>query len=44
MNLVVYFVTYGYMEGNGIFYMALENNKGKTIDVIKDIFKSWGTN
>jgi len=32
------------MEGNGIFYIALENNEEKTIDVTDDIIKSWSTN
>jgi hypothetical protein len=34
MNSATHFVVCGYMEGNGVFYVALENNKGKTMDVI----------
>lgn len=37
MNLVAYFVTYGYMEENGVFYVALENNEGNIVDVTNDI-------
>lgn len=44
MNLNAYFVTYDYMEGHGVFYIALENNEGKTVDVTKDIIKSWSAN
>lgn len=33
MNLDVYFIAYGYIEGNGLFYVALENNEGKIADV-----------
>jgi hypothetical protein len=44
MNLNAYFVTCGYMEGNGVFYIALENNEGKTVDVTEDIIKSWSAN
>jgi len=41
MNLVAHFVTYGYIKGNEVFYVALENNEGKTIDVMDDIIESW---
>jgi hypothetical protein len=41
MNLAAHFVACGYMEGNGVFYVALENNEGKTIDVTPDIVASW---
>ena len=44
MNLAAHFVTCGYMEGNGVFYVALENNEGKTIDVTDDIIKTWSAN
>jgi len=44
MNLATYFVTCGYMEGNGVFYEVLENNEGKTIDITGDIIKSWNVN
>jgi hypothetical protein len=32
------------MEGNGVFYVALENNEGKTTDIIPDIMASWNNN
>ena len=41
MNLATHFVAYGYMEGNGIFYIALENTEDKTMDVIPNIIASW---
>jgi hypothetical protein len=44
MNLAAHFVTCGYMEGNGVFYVALENNEGKTIDVTNDITNTWSSN
>jgi len=44
MNLAAHFITCGYMEGNGVFYVALENNERKTIDVMDDIIKSWSAN
>jgi hypothetical protein len=40
MNLAAYFVACGLMEGNGIFYVALENNEGKTMDVTPDLMAS----
>jgi hypothetical protein len=44
MNLAAYFVACGYMEGNGVFYVALENNEGKTMDVTLNIMASWSDN
>jgi hypothetical protein len=44
MNLAAHFVACGYMEGNGVFYVALENNEGKTMDVTPDIMASWSNN
>jgi hypothetical protein len=40
MNLAAHFVACGYVEENGIFYIALENNEGKTMDVTLDIIAS----
>jgi len=31
------------MEGNGVFYVALEDNEGKTLDVNPDILSSWSS-
>lgn len=44
MNLAAHFVACGYMEGNGVFYVALENNEGKTMDVTDNIIDSWSEN
>jgi hypothetical protein len=40
MNLAAHFVACGYMEGNGVFYVALENNEDKTMNVTPDIIGS----
>jgi hypothetical protein len=40
MNLVVHFVACGYMEGNGVFYVALKNNEWKTMDFTPNIIAS----
>ena len=44
MNLAAHSIVYGYMEGNGVFYFALENNEGKTIDITDSIIESWSEN
>ena len=44
MNLVAHFVACGYMEGNRISYVVLENIEGKTMDVIPDNMASWSNN
>ena len=41
MSLAAHFVSCGYLEGNGVFYVALENNEGKTMDVTPDIISTW---
>ena len=41
MNLAAHFVACGYMERNGVFYVAFENNEGKTMDVTPDIMAFW---
>jgi hypothetical protein len=41
MNLAAHFVACRYMEGNVVFYVALENNEGKTMVVTPDIIASW---
>ena len=40
MNLAAHFVICGYMEGNGVLYVALENNEGKIIDVTDSVIES----
>ena len=44
MNLAAHFVACGYMEGNGVFYVALEYNEGKTINFTNNIIESWSEN
>jgi hypothetical protein len=44
MNLAAHFVACGYMERNRVFYVALKNNEGKTMDVTPDIMASWSDN
>ena len=44
INLAAHFVACGYMEGNGVFYVALENNEGKTVDVTDSIIEFWSEN
>ena len=44
MNMAAYFVAYDYIEGNGIFYVTLKNNEGKTVDVTDNIIESWSEN
>ena len=44
MNLAAHFVVCGYMEGNRVFYVALENNDGKIMDVTDNIIDSWSEN
>ena len=44
MNLATDFIACGYMEGNGVFYVALENNKGNTINVTNSNIESQNEN
>jgi hypothetical protein len=44
MNLAAHFIGCGYMEGNGVFYVGLENNEEKTMDVTDNIIDSWSEN
>lgn len=41
MKLASHFHKNGYMEGNGVFYVALENNDSKNMDVTPDIITLW---
>lgn len=41
MKLASHFHKNGYIEGNGVFYVALENNESKTMDVTPEIIASW---
>ena len=42
MKLTSHFIKTGYMEGNGVFYVAIEDNKGKTKLVTPKITSTWG--
>ena len=44
MNLASHFVSCGYMEGNGVFYVAIENDEGKTMEVTSAIMSTWSEN
>lgn len=41
MNLGSHFLNNGYMEGNGVFYVALENHEGMVVPVTIDVSDSW---
>lgn len=40
-KLASHFQKNGYMEGNGVFYVALDDNEGKTLDVSAEIISTW---
>jgi hypothetical protein len=44
LNLASHFVSYGYLEGNGIIYVFLEDNKGRTKAVTNEIIATWSEN
>jgi hypothetical protein len=41
LNLASHFVFYGYLEGNGVFYVSLEDNEGRTKAVTDEIIATW---
>ena len=41
LNLASHFVSCGYLEGNGVFYVFFEDNKGRTKVVIDEIVATW---
>lgn len=41
MKLASHFYKNGYMEGNDVFYVAIEDNAGKTLDVTPEIEGTW---
>jgi len=41
LTLASHFTKCGYMEGNGFFYVAVEDNSGFTTDVTAAIFDKW---
>ena len=42
-QFATHFMTDGYMEGNGFFYVALEDNHGHTNDVTPSVVAKWST-
>ena len=42
-QLATHFLTDGYMEGCGIFYIALEDHHGHTNDVTPSILGKWSS-
>lgn len=40
-QLASFFVKTGYLEGNGFFYVALQDNLGHTVDVTPAVTNSW---
>jgi hypothetical protein len=41
LNLASHFVSYGYLEGNGVFYVSLEDNEERTKAVTDEIIATW---
>ena len=41
MRLGAHFVKTGYMDGHGVFYVAMEDNEGRMVPVTKAISNSW---
>ena len=42
-QLATHFMSDGYMEGNGFFYVALEDHHGHTNDVTPSVVAKWST-
>ena len=42
-QLATHFMTDGYMEGNGFFYVTLEDNHGHTDDVTPTVVAKWSS-
>ena len=41
ISLSTHFVSEGYMDGHGIFYVALQDHQGRTVDVSDEDRQSW---
>lgn len=41
MKLASHFQKNGYMAGNGVFYVALDDNESKTLDVSPETIERW---
>jgi hypothetical protein len=44
LNLAAHFVSCGCLEGNGVFYVSMEDNEGRTKAVSEEIGASWSDN
>jgi hypothetical protein len=44
LNLAFHFVSYGYLEGNGIFYVSMEDYDGRTRAVTDEVVATWSEN
>jgi hypothetical protein len=44
LNLAAHFVSCGCLEGNGVFYVSMEDNEGRTKAVSEEIVASWSDN
>ena len=44
LNLASHFVSCGYLEGNGVFYVSMEDNKGRTKAVTNESIATWSKN
>jgi hypothetical protein len=44
MKLASHFVSCGYMERNGVFYVAIKNDEDKTMEVTSVIISTWSDN
>ena len=44
MNLASHFVSCGFIEWNDVFYLAIENDEGKTMNVNFNIIFTWSNN
>jgi hypothetical protein len=41
LNLASHFVSCGYLEGNDVFYVFLEDNEGRTKAVTDEVIATW---
>ena len=42
-QLAIHFMSDGYMEGNGLFYVALQDNHGHTNDITPNVMAKWSS-
>jgi hypothetical protein len=44
LNLASHFVSCGYLEENGVFYVSMEDNDGRTRAVTDEVVAMWSEN